>query len=79
MERGRGRGGRGGGGSAKVSTERQRQVKDLRVATTPFALCVKRSEVNLAKVEGDGEREGRDKGRGGQVGMASADFTMCRN
>lgn len=59
-----GRGSGRGGGSAKVSTERQRQVKDLRVATTPFALCVKRSEVNLAKVEGDGEREGRDKGRG---------------
>lgn len=48
-ERGRGR---GRGGAKAVAGER------FAGGTTPFALCVKRSEVNLTKVDNDEEREG---------------------
>lgn len=47
------------------------------MATAPFALCVKRSEVNLAKVEGDGERE-REEIREGEDRWAwPAQISQC--
>lgn len=49
-----------------MSRERQRQVKGLRVATTPFALCVKRSEGRWREGQEIGEGEDRrEKGEGG--------------